>query len=610
MRVREIAVSSVLACAGALALVPGASAAFKQLPNKAAVRPSAAAPAPSAVIRRAERAFSKASVAGGRRDLSPLLRRLALELPNLHGAQRRRAAGLLARPTDGASDPQQNGWSVPEAIGSPVCSAHFCVHWVASGSDAPDLTDANFDGVPDWITTVSAAAENVYAVENGRLGWRAPKGDGSLGTHLNLTDIYLADVGGSAIYGYAAPDPQPKGNSLFAYLVLDNDFAPTQFPSYATPVDPLDVTLAHEYNHVLQFAYDALEDTWMLESTAVWMEGKVYPAVHDYLQYLPGWAQLTLQPLTRFDGNDPNSRMNVKVYGSAVWNKWLDQRFGEDIVRGAWESSVEAGSFAPAAYEAAIRAHQGPGFSGEFDAFAAATAEWQAQNSGFPEGALYPDVERAGDLEVDGAPGTIALDHTAFAVVNVPPTADPRIRLGVAAPSGTSAALALVGRTGGVPGGTQVTALKRLPRGGPGTVTFDNPGNLSRLSAVLVNSDVKHGAFDSDLGDWLFTRDHQRFYAHASTDFTPPRARVRGGQRVTATFSEPVLGVSRSSFRLLGPGGRAVRARLKFRSGTRKATLTPVAVLRRGRYHVRLTSAITDLTLNRLPARTWGFSAG
>jgi hypothetical protein len=490
---------------------------------------------------------------------------------------------------------------VPEADGSPVCSTHYCVHWVDSGPDAPNLTDANHNSVPDWIETVSATAENVYSVENGQLGWRPPKGDGSRGGGSNLTDIYLADVGGSGIYGYSAPDPQGQGNSLFAYLVLDNDFAPNQFPSYASAVDPLDVTLAHEYNHVLQFSYDALEDTWMLESTAVWMEGKVYQPVHDYLQYLPGWVQLTQQPITSFDGNDPSSRTNVKVYGSSVWNKWLDQHYGEEIVRRAWEDSVAAGSFAPGAYDAAIRQHGGPGFSNEFDRFAAATAEWQAPNSGFPEGGLFPDVRRVGDLTVDGSPGGITLDHTAYVLVDVPVTSAPRIRLAVGVPGGTTSALALVGLSDG----SLVQAEHTLPGGGHGVVTLANPGNLSRLTAVLVNSDVKHGGFSRVLGDFAFKKDNQHFYAHASTDFTAPSIKARAGsaKRVTVTFSEPVLGVSSRSFKLSG-----VRTRLTFTAGARKATLVPRHALRPGRYTVRLTSAITDLTFNRLGAAPWSFS--
>ncbi|MEA2470942.1 MAG: hypothetical protein QOE38_1941, partial [Thermoleophilaceae bacterium] len=545
---------------------------------------------PPQVLRRAEQAFTK----GG--DLSPLLRRLALDLPYLKRAERTRARRLLARPTDGSADPQQNGWSAPEADASPLCSQHFCVHWVETSSDAPPLADGNHNGVPDWVETVSATAEHVFSVENGQLGWRTPRGDGSEGGGSNLTDIYLEDVGGSGIYGYAAPDPQPQRSSLFAYLVLDNDFSDAQFPGYSSPVDPLDVTLAHEYNHVLQFNYDSNEDTWMLESTAVWMEGKVYDPVHDYLQYLPGWTQLTAQPITSFNGDNPNDRTNVKVYGSSVWNKWLDARYGEAIVRNAWEDSVQANSFAPRAYDVTIRQHGGGGFSKEFSQFAASTAEWQAQNSGFPEGSLYPDVQRTGVLDVNGAPHTARLDHTTFAIADVPVSSAPRIRLAMSAPSGTSAAVALVGLTGGSPGGTLVEVEHFLGKGGNGTVTLENPGNLTRLSAVLVNADTKHGAFSQVLGDYPYRRNNQVIYTHASTDFTAPR--VKGGttapRKVTLTFSEPVLGVSGHSLKIAGVSGK-----VKFTPGSRTATFVPRQALKAGRrYRVKLSSAITDLTLN------------
>jgi len=177
-----------------------------------------------------------------------------------------------------------------------------------------------------------------------QLGWREPKSDGTEGGSAGKVDIYLKQLGGTGIYGYAAPDPNQEiaaDNSLYAYLVVDDDYVHAEFPQYASPNTPLEVTLAHEYNHVLQFGYDVAQDTWMFESTAVWMEGRVYPAAFDYLQYLPGWVQLTARPLTTFNGTDPNDRRNVKVYGTAVWNKWLDARYGPDVIRNAWEVSLQ-----------------------------------------------------------------------------------------------------------------------------------------------------------------------------------------------------------------------------------------------------------------------------
>jgi hypothetical protein len=548
-----------------------------------------------------------------RRRRTTLIAALASRYPRLAGSERRLAARYLTRPTDGASDPAGNGYTVPEAAGSPACTAHYCVHWVGSTVDAPNLSDSNGNGIPDYVERVGAVAETANSVENGMLQWRSPKGDGTLGGGApDHTDIYLVQLGGTGAYGYTSPDPGQRGRSLSAYLVIDNDFATNEFPGYASPELPLDVTLAHEYNHVLQFNYDALEDTWMFESTAVWMEDQVFTDINDYLQYLPGWAQLTPVPITQFNGTDPNDRRNVKVYGSAVWNHWLKSRFGPDVVRTAWEGSVRAKSFAPAAFGTAIERAGGRGFSDEFGRFAAATAEWQAQNSGFPEGSSYPDVTRIGSLPVDGPGGTAQLDHTAYALVDVTGTSASKLKLSAFTRRGTAGAIALVGRTGPPIGGTQVTKLRQLPRGGPGSVSLDNPAQYQRVTAVLINADVTNRGFDQQIGDWRFTKDGQPYSAFATTDFTAPRmARVSGrGRRVTIRFSEPVIGVSRRTLRLIGPNGRPLGARVSFREGARTARLSASRALVPGaRYRLRASRVVTDIPLNPLRPSTRAFRA-
>src|SRR5215213_4918385 len=72
-------------------------------------------------------------------------------------------------PTD-VRDPNRKAYSVPEAPDSPACSRHFCVHWVVQGLDAPEPTDRDGNGVPDYVATVLRVAERVHRVENGRLG--------------------------------------------------------------------------------------------------------------------------------------------------------------------------------------------------------------------------------------------------------------------------------------------------------------------------------------------------------------------------------------------------------------------------------------------------------
>jgi hypothetical protein len=573
--------------------------------------PSAQAQSTRTLLKRTKQALTP----GGRPiEPTPLLRELAVRLPALHGSERRQAHALLLRPTDGDNDPSGDGYTVPEA--PPYCTAHYCIHWVATTGDAPSLADSNSNGIPDYVELVGATAENVHQVENGDLGWREPKSDGTHGGNLDKTDIYLKDLGGTGIYGYSVPDDDQQladDHTAYGYIVIDNDFNASEFPDYASPTIPLEVTVAHEYNHILQFNYDVIQNTWMLESTAVWMEGMVYPADFDYLQYLPGWVQLTQLPLTTFS-SDPNDRDNLKVYGSAVWEKFLAAKYGPEVVRHAWEVSVDTNpaSFAVAAFDRAIRDQPGGSdFPIQFTLFSAATAEWQATNSGFPEGSRYPDVARVGSATVNGAGGTLRINHTTYALLKIPPSTAPRVKLGVSAPSGTSSGIALVGREGGVPGGTMSEVVQSMPSGGNGSVTIEDPSRFEELTAVLINSDSKLRGASNLTGDWIYSRDDQPYYARVSTDFTGPHVvrvsprtgtkRVSRKARIKVTFSERVRGVTGRSMQLIASNGRVVGTRVIFSSGSKTATLKPNRTLSRNRsYKVHVTTAVTDTSVNSL----------
>ncbi len=435
------------------------------------------------------------------RDLTLVLVRLARALPSLSPAQQRRVRGLLARPTDDP-DPDKEAYSVAEKLHlSTDCTTHFCVHWIddASFENAPELTDlAPANGLPDYVDEVEVAAEEVHAVENGDLGWRDPKPDGALGGSPGdpKTDIYLSEIGdaGSSLFGYANTDLGQAGSRRHAYLVIDNDFSPTEFPG-TTPLTDLQVTLAHEYNHVLQFAYDTFQDPWFMESTATWMEDRVYGSVNDYLRYLDRWNRRVAIPITA---------TNVKNYGSAVWDHWLAERYGASIVRAAW---AESGDFALHSYDAAIRRAGASDFPLDFARFARDLPEWRTATA-FPEGDLYPDVERQGSLRTDGITRHRVLDHTTYRLLRVKPATARGLRVEAAGKPGVATALAVVGRIGGQADGTVVTDLAIKRRRGRLKVWLDRPGRFERITVVVVNPDAGVNGFGST--DWRYTGNDAR----------------------------------------------------------------------------------------------------
>ena len=619
---RRLSFALILACA-ALAAPSSAAAATDLNLGGQTPEPATAKEA----LRLAKELRSGEGVVTGR-ELTPVLKVLADKLPELEGAERRRAERYLARPSQGQGNPGEATYTVPEE--PPVCSPRFCVHWVNATADAPP-------GGLGYVNQMLSEFENTYNVENGQLGWKPPVSDGAAGG-INgqgangQTDVYIKNIGPEGLYGYAAPDPGQTGKQWAAFLVMDNDYAEPAFTSrYSSFLAPLQVTAAHEYNHVLHFGYDQNQDSWMFEATATWMEDKVYDEINDYRGYLAEWAQRTTQPLTQF--NPPESgESNSKVYGDAVFNRWIDERYGADTIRRAWEVSDETGDFAPGAYEKALR-EKGTSFDDVFNAFAADTAEWRAANSAFEEGNTFPDVVRQLDgaaLQPQSATGNRndfvrgGLDHTAYALINVDPSGENDLTVGGTLPRGVAGAIALVGRTGEPTTGSQVVRLTRLPNGGAGKVTLDNATSFNRVTAAIINADVDvpsgANAFNRQRGDWNWLADDSEI-SLALNDFTRPTVRkitpksgaraVARNARIKLTFSETIAGANRSTVKLVAPNGRSVSSSVVPSGRTLK--ITPGRRLRAGtRYTVRISSRVTDGGGNALPSsrRAFRFTTG
>jgi hypothetical protein len=450
--------------------------------------------------------------------LTPALADLARQKSELDAADRRRARAILARPPDdGNLGP--GDWSVSESdAAASACGTHFCFHWVdnAASDDSPDLSDGDTDGVPDYVELVARSFERAYTIEVETLGWRAPVSDGTRGTGSGLVDVYLSDIGPT--YGYAVPEAAAR--STYGYLVVDNDYSAAEFPDYGgDPRVPVEVTAAHEFNHILQYAYDADQDRWMFESTATWAEEKVFNDDNDYVAYIDSWAALPGQPLTDAGDGLPTDDKDLKMYGSAIWNHWLERRYGAQVVRQAWavspaNSDLGTGyGFAPRAYDRAIKDSCGPGFTFEVEDFTSSVAEWQAPNSGIHEGADFPvDVARDGDDIAVNAPGvTGTVDHTAFQLHDVPSAPASRLYLTGSLPAGTPGSIALVGRT---PDGTMVKALGILNPDGRGVVSLA-PGTYARVTAVVTNADARQSGFIGS--DWVWSRDAQNYSLEVST---------------------------------------------------------------------------------------------
>jgi len=266
------------------------------------------------------------------RDVTLLLRDLHAALPSLTGEDKRAAQAYLARPTDPGGDGVICQNCQPVILNGTVetsATEHFLVHY----QTAPPLLGRNQVTTPAQLQSTKDVLEKVWDDEIGKLGFRKPISDQnepSFGTDSNpdaKIDVYLADVGDDGIYGYVTSDS--GGAQQAPYIVLDNDFS--EFA--AGPQYSLKVTVAHEFFHAIQYAYDATETAWFTEGTAVWIEDIVYPTINDYLQYLT-YSQIA-RPL-----QSANTTGGLERYGAVTFWKYLTEGYSSNsLIRSIWTAA-------------------------------------------------------------------------------------------------------------------------------------------------------------------------------------------------------------------------------------------------------------------------------
>ena len=303
MRRTIAAVGIVLATA--VAVTPG-------LPSFADEGAGPVTGTPTVAEAQADRALTVASrvLAGNPAPADPEPSMALLDLrqsfPNLSPSERSTAQALLARP----------GYTVPA---TKKCSAHVCVHYVTSTADKT---------AAGWVDETLKQLSKVWKLEVDTMGYRKPLPDHGKGGNDKL-DVYLKNVDPQGYYGYCTTGRKAYRYTYSGYCVLDNDFPESVFG--APPLNSLKVTAAHEFFHAVQYAYDAFEDRWFMESTATWMEERFADGVNDNLQYLAsGQLGMPGTPLDRYIG------ATYAQYGNWAWWEYLSSRYGNGLVKSVW----------------------------------------------------------------------------------------------------------------------------------------------------------------------------------------------------------------------------------------------------------------------------------
>ncbi|MDQ4095188.1 MAG: hypothetical protein M3174_03155, partial [Actinomycetota bacterium] len=305
-----------------------------------------------------ERAMSLFDLAGARddfgdverpdpHDATMLLRDLVLHKDDLSPRERRRANEILARPSEGGSDPHGDGYR-PNAVREATCrdvsrsgGKDVCLHWVTNTKDA---------STNRYVKRAVRTLKKVWRVEIKQLGFRPPRSD--LNSKPNggnrLLDIYFVDLGDDGLYGYCTTDEPQAGDKkrVSAYCVLDNDYSAEQYDAPRPEVSgraALRITAAHELFHAIQFNYDWTEAKFLMEGTAVWVEDEVFDAINASYAYLFDSALHQPEiPLDAFNSGDDGENFE---YGAFVFFTWLSEVYGPEetaaprVIRQVWNKA-------------------------------------------------------------------------------------------------------------------------------------------------------------------------------------------------------------------------------------------------------------------------------
>ena len=124
-------------------------------------------------------------------------------------------------------------------------SGNFYIHFDTTGSKAPDLTDSNDNGIPDYVDEVGIIADSARHLLVDVMGFEGEPFDGVGGY-----DIYMENLG-TGEYGWSVSEG--NGNS---YMRIDNDYLGFSSIFNLTPIQIMQISLGHEYFHSIQWGYE------------------------------------------------------------------------------------------------------------------------------------------------------------------------------------------------------------------------------------------------------------------------------------------------------------------------------------------------------------------
>lgn len=198
-------------------------------------------------------------------------------------------------------------------------SGFFKIHYDTTGTNTPDY-DQNLT-LEENVLQVALALDSSYKFEVDFLGYPPPPPDNGGGGD-NRYDVYISNLG--SIYSYTELET-PIGNDKYtSFMVINKSYD----GFFSTGLDGMRISVAHELHHAIQIGNYILRqsDIYFYEITSTAMEEFVFDDVNDYYAYIPDYFN---NPRRSFPLNNG--------FNLAIWNIYIKENYGFDILKHQWE---------------------------------------------------------------------------------------------------------------------------------------------------------------------------------------------------------------------------------------------------------------------------------
>ena len=235
-----------------------------------------------------------------------------------------------------------------------VDTEKFRFHYTLSGTDAVLPEDDDGNGIPDYVDLMVQSFNDIAVIDFDLQNYTVPPKDD---WYTNQDDggsyhydVYIFNLEWG-YYGWVQAEEYAQNfseltrgdnensstleeqNAVISYMGMRNNYF--DFPGLASNIIP--VTSAHEFFHAIQYGYDAFEEGWIKEASAVWMEEVHYDDINDCYQYL----------IEFFNYPDRGPNYNVsRGYGSYIFISYMvDNYFDTNFMKSFWENSITHNSY-------------------------------------------------------------------------------------------------------------------------------------------------------------------------------------------------------------------------------------------------------------------------